>query len=505
MPSIIMWIVEVIPLWAKELIFALAAMVIGLAVGAHWRLRRRATEYRHQALHDPLTGLPNRTLFRERVTQALRDVERDGSQIAVMLIDLDGFKEVNDTLGHTSGDRLLGLVASRLTGAIRAGDTVARLGGDEFAVLLPRVPNEDAATVIADALRSTLQKPSTVGDLSIHTDASIGIAMGPQHGKDTDTLIQHADVAMYLAKEARAGTAVYETERDHYSPERLTMIGELRDAIALDQFALYYQPQIEPETGRVDGVEALIRWHHPERGLVSPDAFVPIAERTGLIRPLTLWVLEAAIRQCAAWRRSGLDLRVAVNLSASSLVDADTPDAIERFLRLWALPPGYLQLEITETTAMADPARTFAVLARLDALGVDLSVDDFGTGYSSLAYLRRLPVRELKIDRSFVSNMATDPNDKAIVLATIDLGHNLGLRVVAEGVEDEDTLRELTCRGCDLVQGYLFSKPLPPAELECWLAARRGAETPDEPCVGDPQSPAPSPGLPVLAPAALSA
>ena len=472
---IITQFVEVIPLWAKMLMFALGALIVLLAAGAHLRLRQRAGEYHHQALHDPLTELPNRTLFHARITEALAGAGRDGVGVAVLLIDLDGFKEVNDTLGHTSGDQLLAQVAARLEGAVRAGDTVARLGGDEFAVLLQGVTGEDTATSIADGLRRTLQGPYTLGDLIVHSDASVGIAIGPDHGEDADTLLRHADVAMYLAKELRAGAAVYDSGRDRYSPQRLGMIGELRRGIDRGEFVLFFQPQIEPASGRVDGVEALVRWQHPERGIIAPDEFIALAERTGVIRPLTLLVLESAIRACAGWRSAGQDLHVAVNLSAASLVDTELPTAIEQLLRRWAMPPSFLRLEITETTAMADTTRTRAVLRRLDSLGVALSIDDFGTGYSSLAYLRGLPVRELKIDRSFVSRMANDPNDHAIVVATIDLAHNLGLRVVAEGVEDEATLDELTRHGCDLVQGYLFAKPMPAGELQTWLAAWPGS------------------------------
>ena len=479
--GIIIRFVEMVPVWAKTLILFLIASVILLAVGAHRRLRQRAAEYRYQALHDALTDLPNRRQFRERVAHALAVAEGEGGQVAVLLIDLDGFKEVNDTLGHTNGDRLLQQVAAGLQGAVRPSDTVARLGGDEFAVLIPAASNEESVRSIAEGLRRTLQGPFIVEDLAVHSDASVGIAMSPEHGRDTDSLIQHADVAMYLAKAGRTGTEVYDSERDHYSPERLALIGELRRAIEHDELVLYYQPQIDPGTGQVGGVEALIRWHHPDRGLIPPDEFIPLAERTGLIQPLTLWVLEAAIRQCASWRSSGLNLWVAANLSASNLLDSETPDAIERLLRRWAVPSGSFRLEITETTAMADPARTRAVLARLDALGVELAIDDFGTGYSSLAYLKRLPVHELKIDRSFVSKMATDPDDAVIVAATIDLAHNLGLRVVAEGVEDEDTLRELIRRGCDLAQGYHFSKPLPPIELQNWLVGWGASLTPSEP------------------------
>ena len=315
-------------------------------------------------------------------------------------------------------------------------------------------------------------------DISVHSDASIGVAIGPAHGEDAATLLRHADIAMYSAKGLRVGAAVYEARLDRYSPERLAMVGELGRAIARGEFVMHYQPLVEPGTGRVDAVEALLRWRHPRRGLVWPDEFIPLAERTGLIRPLTFRVLEAAIRECAAWRRAGLDFHVAVNLSAASLVDTDLASTIDRLLRRWGVPPHFLRLEITETTAMADPTRTRKVLASLDALGTSLAIDDFGTGYSSLAYLRSLPVRELKLDRSFVSRMATDPNDHAIVVATIDLGHTLGLRVVAEGVEDKATLRELTSRGCDLVQGYLFARPLPVRELQAWLEAWPGSTWP---------------------------
>ncbi len=467
--DIIERIVEVIPGWAKALMGLLAGLSVAMAAAAHRRLRRRAAENRHQARHDLLTGLPNRTQFHDRITQAALRAQEDGRQIAVMLIDLDGFKEVNDTLGHGNGDRLLQQIAARLPEALREGDTVARLGGDEFAVLLPTVAGEGAALMVAEGLRRALDGPFVLADLAIHPDAGIGIAMYPDHGVDADTLIQHADVAMYLAKEGRTGVVVYDEEQDRYSPDRLALIGELRRAIDQGELTLHYQPQVEPDTGRVGGVEALLRWQHPERGLVPPDEFIPLAERTGLIQPLTLWVLDAALRQCASWRRAGLDLWVSANLSAANLVDGDTPREIERLLRRWGVPPALFRLEITETTAMADPARTGAVLSRLDAMGVQLAIDDFGTGYSSLAYLKRLPVHELKIDRSFVSNMANDPNDEVIVTSTIDLGHNLGLRVVAEGVEDQDTLDELVRRGCDLAQGYHFTRPLPPAELRAWL------------------------------------
>jgi diguanylate cyclase (GGDEF)-like protein len=473
--QIVVRIVEVIPLWAKLVMFGLGALVIGLAVGAHRRLRQRAVDYHHQALHDALTELPNRAHFGEVVDDALVAARDEGGMLAVLLIDLDGFKEVNDTLGHSSGDRLLEEVAHRLAGAVRAEDTVARLGGDEFAVLLPRVQSPEAAAATAVMLRQRLQGLYDVDEITVHTDSSVGVAIGPHHGTDAETLLRRADVAMYTAKERRVGAAVYDPRLDRYSPERLAIAAEMRLAIAAGQFVLYYQPQVEPRTGRVDSVEALVRWRHPQRGIIGPDDFVPLAERTGLIRPLTAWVLEAAIRECAAWRAAGVELDVAVNLSAANLVDTDLPNLIDRLLRAHSVPARSLRLEITESTAMADPARTRAILSRLNGLGTPLAIDDFGTGYSSLAYLRSLPVRELKIDRSFVRRMTTDPNDRAIVVATIDLGHTLGLRVVAEGVEDRATVRALNARGCDLIQGYLVAPPLPVADLRRWLAAWPGS------------------------------
>jgi diguanylate cyclase (GGDEF)-like protein len=467
---VVIKIVEVIPLWVKALVGLLTGMLVGLGIASHRRLRRRAAEFEHGSLHDPLTGLANRMLFQTRITEALEACAVDGGRIGVLLIDLDGFKEVNDTLGHGSGDELLQLVAERLDRAVPGGGTVARLGGDEFGVLLTGLPNDAMALATAASLRRSLQRPYAVADLTVHSDASIGIAIGPSHGDDPDTLLRHADIAMYLAKDQRTGGALYDEHKDRYSTERLGMIGELRAGVANREFTLHFQPQLDPTSGRVDGVEALVRWRHPTRGLIAPDEFVAIAERTGVIRPLTMWVIEAAIRECAAWLGAGFELRVAVNLSAASLVDVELPTAIEALLDRWGVPPRYLRIEITETTAMSDPLRTRSVLNALDELGVDLSVDDFGTGYSSLAYLRSLPVRELKIDRSFIAKMTQNANDHAIVIATIDLAHTLGLRVVAEGVEDHATLRELRRRGCDLVQGYLFTRPLPVAELRRWLA-----------------------------------
>jgi len=389
----------------------------------------------------------------------------------VLLMDVDRFKEVNDTLGHGTGDLLLEQVGKRLRACLRASDTVARLGGDEFAVLAPGLSDADAAIALAQKLRAALDAPFDLGDLGqLHAEASVGVALYPDHGDDADALIQHADVAMYAAKHAHGGAALYDRGSDRYSPERLALIGELRGAIERDELVLHYQPKVQlVDIGAGIGAEALVRWNHPERGMLAPGELIPLAEHTGLMRPLTLWVLETALRQSGNWREQGLDIAIAVNLSAANLTDVSLPDDVEQLLRRFAVPPGRLTLEITESTAMADPARASAVLRRLGEIGAGLAIDDFGTGHSSLAYLRSLPVNELKIDRSFVINMAADPGDAVIVRSTIDLGHNLGLRVVAEGAEDESALRWLSDHGCDLVQGYGISPPLPASELPGWL------------------------------------
>ena len=430
------------------------------------RLRQQAAENEHQALHDALTGLPNRTLFRERVQTAIADPS--GGPFAVVMMDLDGFKEVNDTLGHHNGDLLLQEMAARLTAAAGEGNTVARLSGDEFALLL-RDADAASATEKAKQLLRPLDQPFVVQELTLEVGGSLGLALFPQHGTDPDTLIQRADVAMYLAKGGRTGVEVYTPERDQYSPARLALLAELRRGIEEGELGVLYQPKADVLTGRIIGAEALVRWHHPKRGLVSPDEFVPIAEHTGLLRPLTLHVLETAISQCARWREAGIDIGIAVNLSVRNLLDLELPDDVERLLRRFGVPPGSVVLEITESTIMADISRTQAVLGRFDALGVDIAIDDFGTGHSSLAYLKRLPVDELKMDKSFVFGMATNENDRLIVRSTIELGRNLGLRVVAEGVESKDVLEDLRAMGCHVAQGYYLSRPVSAAHLTARL------------------------------------
>ncbi len=422
------------------------------------RIRRQMEEIQRRAHYDELTGLPNRTLFRLQVGAALSD-----GDAVVLLLDVDHFKEVNDALGHELGDELLQGIGGRLAGLCDE-ETVARLGGDEFAVLLPHASAE-LASAFAARIHDALEQPFELGGFQLEVAASVGIAVFGEHGEDADALLQHADVAMYLAKGAHAGTAVYSAEQDTNDAERLALAGELRRAIEREELVVHYQPKAELATGRIVGVEALVRWIHPERGFIPPDAFIPLAERTGLIKPLSRYVLRAAIDQCAAWAAEGIDLHVAVNLTIPDLLDLELPDRIAAMLADAGVPADRLELEVTESTILADPFRVRGVIDRLNELGVGFAIDDLGTGYSSLAYLKQLPVQTIKIDRSFVMDMLESESDAAIVRSTIDLARNLGLRVVAEGVETEamwDLLRE---QGCTLAQGYLISKPARPEEL----------------------------------------
>jgi diguanylate cyclase (GGDEF)-like protein len=433
--------------------------------------RKRMEEtLRHQALHDALTGLPNRTLLRDRVHQATLAARRDRRPLALLVMDLDQFKEVNDTLGHEAGDILLQQMSARLQNAIRASDTVARLGGDEFAVLLPIV-HRAGATRVALKLLEAIEPPIPLAEHGVEIRLSIGIALYPDHGEDAEALLRRADVAMYAAKHRGSGFQVYEPNQDQYSPQRLALRAELRAAIERDELTLHYQPKVDLATARIAGVEALIRWQHPRHGLVPPGQFIPWAEEVGLIHPISHWVLQAAIKQAGAWHAAGLDLPIAVNLSAADLHDDALSQTIGDLLESLNVPPADLVLEITESKIMTDPGRALGTLARLHTMGVPIALDDFGTGYSSLGYLKRLPVTQVKIDKSFVIDMATDQNDAAIVLATISLSHALGLTVVAEGVEETATWEALASLGCDQVQGYYVARPMAAADFLEWLQA----------------------------------
>jgi diguanylate cyclase (GGDEF)-like protein len=462
------------PMVALAAEFALPSVaLLFLPLLAVHRGGRQAIAKEHQALHDALTGLPNRSLFRHRIEQVLNAGTRSGRTAAVMLIDLDHFKEINDTLGHHAGDRLLQEVSKRLRTSLDEQDMVARLGGDEFGVLLGDLPDPEAASVVAERLLLQLRNPFQIDGLTLEVDGSIGIACAPEHGTAVEQLIQRADIAMYAAKESGRGHMPFEPQLDRYSPRRLSLAGALRSAIADGEIVLYFQPKAELATGRIVGVEALARWEHPQLGLIGPSEFVPIAEQTGLITPLTSHVLEQALTQVRSWQDEGEELSVAVNLSARSFLDAQFAVEIPGLLERTGVDASRLELEITESMLMLDPARAKATLERLASIGLRLSVDDFGTGYSSLANLKRLPVDGIKIDKSFVIDMPHDPSDAAIVRSTIELAHNLGLKVVAEGVESHEAWQRLEALGCDLAQGFHISRPLPADALTRLLAERR--------------------------------
>ncbi|HXJ66701.1 MAG TPA: EAL domain-containing protein, partial [Actinomycetota bacterium] len=427
-----------------------------------------------------LTGLPNRALFMRELRAAIESSTPEKGT-AVMIMDLDQFKEVNDALGHHFGDLLLQEIAPRLKRVLREGDTVARLGGDEFGVVLPGVSDEHLAIEVAHRMLAELETPVILEDLPIDTSASIGVALHPNHSDDIDTLLRCADVAMYTAKEAHTGYEVYRPERDQHSPARVALLGQIRPAMERGQLDLWFQPQVSLHTGEVRTAEALLRWQHPELGLVMPRSFLPFAERTTLLRPLTLHVVNRALSAAHEWLRAGHRIGVAVNLSPHSLLDLDLPEQIAQLLHRWDVQPTSLQFELTEDSLMADSHRSVEVLRRLSAVGVGVSIDDFGTGYSSLSHLRRLPVDEIKVDKSFVMNAMRDPNDESIVRATIDLAHNLGLRVVAEGVEDEGTWNRLRELNCDFAQGYLMCRPIPLHELVDWLGRRDSGRAVDHP------------------------
>jgi len=423
----------------------------------------------HQALHDALTGLPNRKLLQDRLEHALEMAKREGKPLGLLLLDLDRFKTINDTLGHVVGDVLLCDVARRLAAQIRRSDTIARLGGDEFAVLLPAVTDLERAHRVSQRILTALERPFDIKELQLEVGISVGVALYPDHADDADALLQCADVAMYSAKNAQSGLALYDQSNDLNSVRHLTLTGELRHAIEANQLSFDYQPQIELASGRVCGVEALARWWHPAHGFIPPDEFILQAEQTGLIGPLTLWAFNTALRQCANWRRAGFDITMAINLSARNLQDGDLPTTLQRLLADWRLPSESLTLEITESAVMLDPDMALETIKRFYDMGIHLAIDDFGTGHSSLAYLSRLPLHELKVDRSFVINMTQNDSDALIVRSTIDLAHSLGLKVVAEGIENEQHMQILRALGCDIGQGYGISRPLATPQIDDWL------------------------------------
>jgi diguanylate cyclase (GGDEF)-like protein len=457
---------------------AVALLFLGLVVlwlglfrtvaTASRRLREESARNEHQALHDALTGLGNRTRLERELALAVEQAEHT---VALVLLDLDRFREVNDTLGHARGDEVVLEMASRLTALAGPDDLVARLGGDEFAVLLRDVDGVESAMVHAEVLRGALGHPVHVGGVEVALDARAGVSVHPGDAVDGPTLLQHADVATEDAKRTHTGVRVYDPALDQHSTERLGLLAELGRAIAQGELVLHYQPKCDLN-GRVLGVEALVRWQHPQRGLLPPMDFIPVAERTGLVHPLTEVVLDLALAQARCWMDEGRPMPVAVNVSTRSLLHPGFAEKVLAAMGAHGVPARLLSLEITETTIMEDPERALAVLTRLADSGVRLSIDDFGTGYSSLAYLKQLPVHELKVDRTFVAALTTSERDRVIVDSTVALGNRLGLDVVAEGVEDIETLDALAELGCRTAQGYLFSRPVPADQLDLGVPAR---------------------------------
>ena len=457
---------------ARDLMMLLSVIIFmtGLLIAAFVsrRVSRQAAQLANQAMFDTLTGLANRCLLQHRIEHHIALAQRNGLSFGVALMDLDRFKAVNDTLGHDVGDELLREVGRRLKDVVRNEDTVARLGGDEFVIVLPDI-NAQRAPKVAEKILAVLSRPFQWQEQSIDLGASLGISLYPSQCNDPSSLIRCADIAMYTAKRSGKPYAVYAPEQDLVTRSDLSFKSELQEAIESDQLCLHYQPKIDHAAQRVTGLEALIRWNHPSRGFLPPDSFIPAAEDAGVIGPLTEWVLKTSLARLAKLHAQGHGLTVSVNLSARSLHDSELPKVIDRLLSRHGVAPEYLTLEITETAVMANPSDGLRILTELDAMGIGLAIDDFGTGYSSLAYLKRLPVDEIKIDKSFVMDMQANENDAAIVRSTIDLAHNLGLKVTAEGVESQSVWNTLGMLGCDCSQGYFMARPLPADQLTKWL------------------------------------
>ncbi len=451
-----------------------AALLLGMAIATFVsrRVTRQAEQLASQAMYDPLTGLANRDLLHNRLELQIARSKRERTPFGVVLLDLDRFKVINDTLGHEVGDEVLREVGRRLKDTVRGEDTVARLGGDEYVILVHGLEEKDVPAV-ANKVAAALDRPFHWRNQSIDLGASLGVSLYSSQCADPSELIRCADIAMYVAKRSGKGYALYAPDQERTSRSDLSLKSELRDAIQSDQLSLYYQPQIQPQmdyrSGCVVGLEALVRWNHPQRGFLSPDQFIPLAEDAGLMGPLTYWVLRTALTKLKGLRQQGHLLTMAVNLSARNLHDMEFPASVSALLRDTGVSPAHLTLEITESAVMANPSDSLAILTELDRMGVTLSIDDFGTGYSSLAYLKRLPVDELKIDKSFVMDMEENENDAVIVRSTIDLAHNLGLKVTAEGVETQGAWDMLCILGCDSAQGYFMGRPMPAEKLEAWL------------------------------------
>jgi diguanylate cyclase (GGDEF)-like protein len=454
------------------------AVLFRIVASASRRLSRQAEENDRLARYDQLTGLPNRTLFAEQLAESLGQQRAPGEQVAVFLLDLDGFKQINDTLGHGAGDMVLIEVGRRLRASLGQSSKIARLGNDEYALLQLHGKGQAGALQTAARIRSTLEEPVTLEGAAVNVDASVGIALAPEHANDAETLLRRADMALAHARAYHGVVEMYTAEHDRFDTARLKLLGQVRPALERDEFVLYYQPKIDLTHGGVTGVEALLRWRHPQRGMLAPLEFMPLIEQTALIGSVTKHVIDQALRQLGEWRKSGIELGMSVNLSGFNLHDPSLPGHVESLLKTHATPTGALTVEVTESAAMADVDKALGVLHALRRMGVGVSIDDFGSGHASIAYLTRLPASELKIDRSLITYICESARDEAIARTTIDLARHLDLSVVAEGIETAEVAERLVAIGCEIGQGYYISRPLPAEELVVWLKRRMGTDVP---------------------------
>lgn len=471
------WILDLMPFvfayWGQYSSSVMAYEASALVMGQTEELRSRTNQLEKQvayaATHDPVTELPNRALFIDRLERAISAAYASKGEFAMLLVDVENLKDIQDTLGPASADAILKQMATRLLGMTTGQDSIAHIDSRSFAVLVNDIDSPAQVESVARSLQKAMEPPFVVNKLRLTLHTSIGIVIFPQHGEDPDTLIQRAGVAVFVASKTYNGYALYSPLLDEHSPRQLTLMGELRQALEGGELEMYYQPKIDIASARVVGVEALVRWQHPRHGLIYPEEFIGMAERTRLIRPLTLWVMKQAFDDCAAWHSQGLELAVSINFSAKDLSDPELPDIIAGCSAAAHIEPQWFVFEITESSIMTDPDRVLTVIERIHAMGFNLSIDDFGTGYSSLAYLKKMPVSELKIDKSFVMDMLNSENDAVIVRTAVDLAHNLGIKVTAEGVENEDTLQALRAYGCDVAQGYHIGRPMTASAMLEWL------------------------------------
>ena len=486
--NLALWILNCVPFvfafWGQYSSSIIAYEAGAMIYDQTQELRSKADDMARQTsyvtTHDSLTDLPNRALFYDRVGQAINSVNNQNKQLSILLIEIENFKEVYDTLGRNSSDLILKQIATRLQGVVLDQESVARIDGNVFAILLADTSDLTEAEYLAQAIQRAMDQAFVIERLQFAVHSNIGIVHFPEHGEDVDSLVQRAGVALYKARSSNNGYSVYESSFDKHSPRRLTLMSELRNAIERDELELYYQPKVAIQTGELYGAEALVRWNHPKHGFISPDEFIPMAERTRTIKPLSLWVLKRAFQHCATWHKKGVEIKISVNLSAKDLLDPSLPDTVAGVTASTSIKPDWIIFEITESAIMTDPERALITVNRLHQMGFELAVDDFGTGYSSLAYLKKMPLTELKIDKSFVEDIQNSENDAVIVKATINLGHNLGLQVTAEGVETEEILNQLKEYGCDIAQGYYFTKPLSVADFNDWIAASKWQPVPDK-------------------------